>query len=251
MAVALTMGLAITSRTVTDVEISGNTEEAARAFSVAEAGIESALVGGALEGGFPETGATYHSAVTNLGAGTEFVFPQQIKVGETQTLWLVEHNANGTINETAFYTTATIDVCWSGTAALEVIIYYKDGVTYKVARGAYDANAAAHANNFSSPDLGSCAGLNNKKTLNFVNDFGLPANRTLLFLRLRVLYANATVGVRTPGGGGGVLPSQGKKIESTGTAGTSNRKVEVIRMHPAPPGIFDFLLYSGSDLKHE
>jgi hypothetical protein len=49
-------------------------------------------------------------------------------------------------------------------------------------------------------------------------------------------------------GDGIILPSQGVKITSVGTAGTSTRKVEIIRLHPAPPEIFDFLLYSDESL---
>lgn len=253
MAVALTIGLSIISRSITDIKISQQTEEAARAFSAAEAGIEEALVTGTGgTGQFAETGASYQTATQGLGEGeTEFVFPQEIQVGEPQTLWLVEHNEDGSINETPYYTTGSLDVCWGGTAALEVSIYYKDGTSYKVARGAYDPDATRRAtNNFSSPDPGSCAGLANKKILNFSGDFGInPATKTLLFLRLRVLYANAQVGAVTPGSGiGQVLPAQGTRIESTGTAGAATRKVEVVRYYPAPPEIFDFAIYSGGSL---
>lgn len=252
MAVALTIGLSVISRSITDIKISQQTEEAARAFSAAEAGIEEALVAGTGGfGTFEETGAKYTTAVAGFGEGTEFVFPQEIQVDEPQTLWLVEHNEDGSINETSYYTTGSLDVCWGGTAALEVSIYYKDGTSYKVARGAYDPDATRRAtNNFSSPDPGSCAELTNKKILNFSGDFGInPATKTLLFLRLRVLYANAQVGAVTPGSGiGQVLPAQGTRIESTGTAGAATRKVEVVRYYPAPPEIFDFAIYSGGAL---
>ena len=43
MAVALTIGLAVVSRSITDIKISRQEEESARVFSVAEAGIEEAL----------------------------------------------------------------------------------------------------------------------------------------------------------------------------------------------------------------
>jgi hypothetical protein len=83
---------------------------------------------------------------------------------------------------------------------------------------------------------------------------GLGVPTRLLFVRLRILYADEVqaLGAKTAGltlpVGYENFPSQGIKIESVGEAGGSTRKVEVIRMHPAPPGIFDFLLYSGGDL---
>ncbi|MGB9585898.1 MAG: hypothetical protein ACPL7A_00585, partial [Anaerolineales bacterium] len=53
MAVGLTIGLAVISRSVTDIRISRQEEESARMFSVAEAGIEEALKAGA---SFPPQG---------------------------------------------------------------------------------------------------------------------------------------------------------------------------------------------------
>ncbi len=242
MAVALTIGLSVISRSITDIKISQQTEEAARAFSAAEAGIEEALVAGTGGSGtFTETGATYQTEVAGLGEGeTEFVFPQEIQVDEPQTLYLAKYETDGTL--TPSYNKSSIDICWDGNAAIEASLYYESG-GYKVARYATDSNGASRIppNNFDPPDAGSCAGLSHKKTLTF------PTG-TLLFLRLRVLYENANVGANTPGGAGGVLPSQGVKIESTGTAGTSTRKVEVVRFHPAPPEIFDFAIYSGGNL---
>jgi len=239
MAVALTIGLAITSRTVTDVEISGKTEEAARAFSAAEAGIEESLVTGIDAGGTFETGAEFHSAVARLGEGdSEFVFPD-VSRNEIKTLYLANYGTDGTLTQS--YIASSIELCWNDDAAIEATLYYDSG-GYKVARYAVDSITRDPANNFELAESVGCAGLEHNKTLTF------PAG-TPLFLRIRVLYMDSVkVGVRTPGGVGGVLPAQGVKIVSTGEAGISTRKVEVIRMHPAPPGIFDFLLYSGGDL---
>ncbi|MFZ5366308.1 MAG: hypothetical protein ACOZBZ_03350 [Patescibacteria group bacterium] len=241
MAVALTIGLSVISRSITDIKISQQTEEAARAFSAAEAGIEEALVAGTSGSGtFAETGATYQTAVAGFGEGTEFVFPQEIQVDEPQTLYLAKYETDGAL--TKHYTAGTIDVCWDGDAALEIAIYYQDGSTYKVARAVVDpVDGRTPGADFPS---GQCAGLEHKKTLSLPTGGSI----TLLFLRLRVLYANTKVGVSTPGGAGGTLPSQGNRIESTGTAGTSTRKVEVVRFYPAPPEIFDFAVYSGGSL---
>jgi len=245
MAVALTIGLAVTSRTVTDVEISGKTEEAARAFSAAEAGIEEALVGIGT-GTFTNPpdfgeGVSYTSEKSDLGVGTEFVFPE-VAVGEIKTLYLANYGTGGTL--TPSYAGGSIDLCWENVeAAIEATLYYDSG-GYKVARYAVDAKVDRDPDNyFEEPDSGGCAGLTYKKTLVF------PDGVIPLFLRVRVLYVSTRVGVSAAAGS--ALPAQGVKIVSTGLAGTSTRKVEVIRMHPAPPGIFDFLLYSESDLKHE
>jgi len=263
MAVALTIGLAITSRTVTDVEISSQTEEAARAFSAAEAGIEEALVGigtTTFGGGFGE-GVSYTTKRDLLGASSQFLFPEATRADEVRTLWLAEYP------DTQSYMADSLILYWGNydsgeRPALEATIYFKIGSDYKVIRYTLDSESRDPDNGFCRPGDGSprCDGVlefikngsfpiggktaRNKTTLDL-----LPASGgTLLFVRLRLLYANEATQVVGAEAVVGSLPSQGVKIESTGLAGTSTRKVEVVRMHPAPPGIFDFLLYSGGDL---
>lgn len=245
MAVALTIGLSVISRSITDIKISQQTEEAARAFSAAEAGIEEALVGtGELfQRTFEETGAKFETKKAGFPPeGTmEFVFPQELTIDDPQTLYLAKYETDGTL--TRYYTAGTIDVCWGDNAALEVSIYYQDAGVYKVARAVVDpVNGRTPGSD--SPS-GQCAGLGHKKTLSLPSG----ANITLLFLRLRVLYANAKVGAVAASGAS--FPSQGVEIESTGTAGTSTRKVKVVRFYPAPPVIFDFAIYSGGSLEHQ
>ncbi len=240
MAVVLTIGLSTTSRSITDLRISQQTEDAARAFSAAEAGIEQSLsLQQAVSGEFTGTGVSYQTAVSDMGAGTEFVFPQEIQVDESQTVYLAEYGPGGVL--TQHFTRDRLDLCWSGNAAIEVSYYYNyNSGGYKVSRYAVDPDGARREfNHFDPPDSGSCAGLSHKKTLVFPS--GTP-----LFLRLRVLYESARVGIVAPGGIGGQLPSQGSRIESVGTAGKATRKVEVFRSHPS--AIFDYVLYSGGDL---
>lgn len=257
MAVGLTIGLAVISRSVTDIWISRQEEESARVFSVAEAGIEEALrLGAAPAGEVTVEGVTEIKATVeekNLGGEKEFIFPDRAEMGDTQTIWLIEHNPGGDLIETPFYTANSLDVCWEDTdpeTALEVTIFYKDGGVYKIARGAYDAEAGARGNGFSLPDSGGCAGLGRKKTLTWT-DFGinLDSDTFLLFLRLRPLYNQAKIGVVGIGGSGGILPFQGKCYESTAKAESGiTRKVKQCQLFKAPPGIFDYVLYSEGDL---
>ena len=143
MAVALTIGLAVVSRSITDIKISRQEEESARVFSVAEAGIEEALkLGSGTSGTIGEGEALigYTVSETGQGGGTEFVFPA-INAGDTQTVWLVEHDNDGNLTETGRYTGNTIDLYWGNegqaadqatTPALEATVIYKDGSNYKI-----------------------------------------------------------------------------------------------------------------------
>jgi hypothetical protein len=270
MAVALTIGLAVTSRTVTDIEISEGSEEAARAFSAAEAGIEEALVTAIgeedPEGSFDEGNVTYFTQRGFLGIGSQYLFPEATREDETRTLWLAEYP-----DLTQAYIGDSLIILWGNAdsteePALEATIYYRTGGSEdKVIRYALDPNPSnpAHQpdpNRFCQPDGTDCDGISDfgtegnysigGKTAKYKATLDLsPAlGSTLLFARLRLLYSGELDQVLGAQPTSGSFASQGVKISSVGTAGGSTRKIEVVRLHPAPPGIFDFLLYSGSSL---
>ena len=83
MAVGLTVALAIVSRSVTDIRISRQEEESARAFSAAEAGIEQALIGGEGDYSIESEGETITAHVSQVGqgGGQTFIFPGQVQRG--------------------------------------------------------------------------------------------------------------------------------------------------------------------------
>jgi hypothetical protein len=270
MAVALTIGLAVTSRTVTDIEISEQTEEASRAFSAAEAGIEEALITAsdvAPSGNFEEGAVTYVTHKDLLGTGSQYLFPES--KGEVRTLWLAEYP------ETPSYFESSVTIFWGNadsteTPALEATIYYETGGSYKVIRYALDPNFSSHEpdpNRFCQPNGTDCEGVTDEsgnlgfddignysidgKTVKYkaTLDLSPASGGTLLFARLRLLYTDEfdqVLGAQAAGTSS--FASQGVKISSVGTAGGSTRKIEVVRLHPVPPGIFEFLLYSGTDL---
>jgi type II secretory pathway pseudopilin PulG len=266
MAVALTVGLAVTSRTVTDIEISEQTEEASRAFSAAEAGIEEALVGvgTAFGGEFEEGEVKYATQKDFLGTSNQYLLPEASREDEVRTLWLAEYP------DTQNYTGDSLILYWGNAdstdePALEATVYYKTGGNYKVIRYALDPISRTPDNSFCQPEeIGeeSCELVSafekegnypiEGKTARYKATLDLsPASAgILLFARLRLLYTDESdqvLGAETEAASLN-FPSQGVKISSVGTAGGSTRKVEVVRMHPAPPGIFDFLLYSESGL---
>jgi len=256
MAVGLTIGLAVISRSITDIGISRQEEESARVFSVAEAGIEEALrLGYAPAGAIEIGGITATVGKTDLGKSSEFAFPGEYEAGDIQTLWLVGYDSNGNLTETGRYTGSAIDLYWgnegqdanqSNTPALEATLIYKDGSSFKIKRGAFDPNSGRRASNeFDSADSGtySVGG----KTFQFRKlEFTLPG--IPYALRLRLLYNDQAqiLGVK----GMSNLPSQGVCYESTATNSQTGitRKVRQCQFHKAPPGIFDYVLYSEEDL---
>lgn len=262
LSIATTVALSLIGRSTTDVTISNQITESSRAFSAAEAGIEEALATGAGTGGVQvlSPGVTYNVSRADVG-GEAGVYVVSGKTGilDAETVWLVSHNADGTLGETPTYTAPTIDVCWSSetaTPAVIVSIFYKTaGGQYRVARGAYDPNGTRSlTNNFSTPTAmtdgcGAATGTTYKQTITFGNFTPSinPSSDTLLMLRLQPVYADTSLAVNAPA----ALPLQGTKLESTGTSGSGlARKIVVYQEFRSPPSIFDSVIYSQGSFGH-
>lgn len=274
MAVVLTIALAVASRSVTDISVSQKEEEASRAFSAAEAGVEQALIGGSLTGSLP-AGGSFTASVSGLSQGSKsYIVPLLINGGETIPVWFVSHLDDGSLGcneDNPCFTGRTIRVCWgeegtdssaSTAPALELSVLYTtspgDYKTSRIGRGAYDPNSLRRAANSFSGQDGSCTvdGQNFafSKTINLNSDLGIPSSATdnengLQQARLRLLYNTdrahpAALFVDFPGNR--VLPRQGTRVESVGEAGEATRKIEVYQLFPDLPPIFDFGVFSGS-----
>lgn len=277
MAVVLTIGLSLVSRSITDITISQKEEESARAFSAAEAGIERALIeaatGGIISGRYPDTGGEYVvGSAEQLGGGPDFILPTQVASGEVVPVWLVAHDENGDIvcddEDNPCFIGSSLKICWgeegtlpdsSTTPSIEASVFYKNGLQIKIGRGAFDPNSTRMATNqFASSDSGTCTiGSTDfafSKTITFGGAAGDLAPRRQRIqdedgpqiARIRFFYNTDRahpVGVQVTGGN---LPPQGTKIVSTGTVGDITRKIEVSRLFEDLPSVFDSGLFSGA-----
>ena len=155
LTVAVTLVLAFIGRTTTNIAITTQLEDSARAFNAAEAGIESSLKSGIGSSLVLSGGAKVDTLVTTIGGSASiYNYPKQTTTITTETLWLVDHAADGSLDESTSFRTNLVNLCWtqeSTTPAVTVAVVYKRAGTYYVARGAYDQNAAARLNNFSLP----------------------------------------------------------------------------------------------------
>ena len=274
MVIALTIGLSISSRSIRDIRVETRTEESQRAFSAAEAGLEKALLLGDTIGRTTvSNGVTYEVNVENAGGGAEFVFPQSIAKDDTQQLWLVSHDTSGSLVCTVdlpCYTKDKIFIYWgndtsgapsSSSPALEVGIIYKEGGIYKIKRYAYDPYGVRRSSNkFLDPSLAGSPFTVGGSKLEFGVEQTLPKNileggtvEEVTALRLRLLY-NTNQQLVAAKGDGQDIPVQGKTYDAKGhaeVAGGSEsevRRISFFKSFPSLPGIFDFVLYSGSDL---
>ncbi len=262
LTVATTIALSLIGRATIDLSMSNQLEESTRAFDAAEAGIEQALRTGTGTGGSPVTlasGVTYDVTVNTVGgAAGVFLMAHKTLENTTETLWLVEHDDAGLVDETAFYTANTIELCWNrpeqltDAAALGVTVLYRESTdgSYQVARVAVDPDAATRGNNFDDTGIttNGCGIGYYGKDIDFAALGINPALDTLLALRIKPYYADATIAVD---GGINQIPKQGNQIESVGSTGTGvSRKVVVYQQYRAPLSIFDSVIYSESAFGH-
>lgn len=275
LAVVLTLVLYILSRSITDIAISSREEEAVRAFSAAEAGIERALIiGSGGSGSFGDAGFT--SAVSSFAEGLGvFNFPISLASGDSTTLWFVGHNDNGDLDCTTepCFNGNSLTVCWgtpgtpsdvSTAPAVEVSLFYEaasrldgDFSDVRIARSALDPHTSRLVtNSFSQATTSECDLDGTKyqfqKTINIGADFTPAVNTNgLLFARLRMFYntgQNHPVGFSVAGD---TLPSQGILIDSIGSSGEANRRLAVFQGYPEVPLVFDSVVFSSGGLVHQ
>lgn len=278
LSVVLTISLSIASRSVTDITVSKKEEDALRAISAAEAGIEQLLKTGAgttIAGSLP-VGSTFNASISGLAQGTqEFALPTAIGAGDAASLWFVAHSSDGSLlcsGANPCFTGDRIKVCWGNpnttgdgnlyAPAVEISVLHTSGggdpSTAKIGRAAYDPNSSRRTGNGFAPADGSC--IIDSRAFAFSKELMLssigvsPRNNSDRLTgpqtaKIRLFYntdINHAVGLSVNFSGNGTLPQQGTKIESLGTAGEAQRKVVVYRPYSDIPPIFDFGLYSGA-----
>lgn len=272
LAVVLTLGLSITSRGITEVNVSTVEDDSSRSLDAAEAGVESAL--GALITPGPAvsvggTTASYILATVASGAGTGVAPAEKIRAGDTATIFLSGRDANGNLltNDPAAFN-RLINICWGDgatidqfTPAMEARLYYYDGASanpYGVGGVAYDPSLARIGRNRFSQTAtsGTAPCTTSGRTYYFwvsdlalTTNFGMPLGAKPLLLKVKLLYNGDTghfVGVEASGAGTNNFPNQGVTITSAGTYGSTVRKLSVFQRYPEFTGLFDGPLFAGS-----
>jgi hypothetical protein len=281
MLVVLSVGLAITQRSVTDVTTSSQTEQASRAFSAAEAGVEKAVQ---LDTSVPLTNLGNNSTtqVVSSGlvpSGTSQYYPVEYPpIGRETTaqFWLTDPNSTG-LN----YTQDTFNLYFGnpGTSdkpALEVNVVLKStdssGIDrYYTKKYFYDSDSSVErsGNNFThltctSSTIPTVLSLNSTfycmQPVGPVMDPNNPsascntATCSLVMVRVRLLYSNENhkiaIGPCTgPGCAGSKLPPQAQIYNSTGSSGQSQKQLLVFKVKDVVPPWFDFAIFSVNNIK--
>ena len=286
MAVILTVVLSFASKSITEVSITSYEEDALRAFSAAEAGVEKALLNpivGPIPTGYPDlpdTSVSYGGEITEpVDSDNRFIYPSSVSSGEVATFWLVAHEDDGslTCSGGSCFRGPRLKICWETGSpnprpAIEALVFYDSstqsisqptnnyagvqvwrGAFDRVSRGnGFDTTTTANAGANCTPIDGTV--FNNETNIQLNPGNGFPAGcdnnqGCLLLVKVRMYYAtNQKVGIWVQPSAGAQLPPQGFQISSTGVAGESTRRVSVFQGYSEPPTLFESAVFSMKDL---
>jgi Tfp pilus assembly protein PilX len=252
MVVALTVGLSVVSRSITNLKNSQDQASSQKALSAAEAGVEQAITSQNqtnLAGGFAEQNSNYQTTISSISGATSFLIhgnnsqTNEITKGNPVYIWTTSYSAS---NPWTNPWTGTLTIYWGDPggacnnntdAALEVSVISGSKDSPTLQRYAYDNCPVriAQNNGFTSGsiDSGSTFGLSHQISLSLTN---------ALLVSVNPLYADTRIGAS----GNPSLPFQGTNITSTGTADNQvQRKVVVFQGFPQITAeLFPYSLFS-------
>lgn len=262
MIIALTVGLSVASRTVTNLSISRQSEESGRAFQAAEAGVEQILQSGArnssknwIENSSSfKTDATYPSGQSFSLNGGELV---DQAVG--MDVWLSNYpdfSSQVTGSVTIYWNTANNQTICSTSegpggpasvkSALEVIVLYGTKLTPQMDKYMFDVCNSSRITTATMPTILTIANgipisggpqFQNSATITIPSFGGYGG----LIMRVIPIFNSTKMAITstTP------LPKQGSIVESTGSSGQTVRKVRYFASYPQiPVEIFPYSLIS-------
>ena len=241
MLIALTIGVAMSSRFVRSIRRVTRTDEVTRAHFSAESGLEQFL-------DIPITILEDYIIYNNCGADCLIQFTDELGrivttsvelsfIGETDEPFRMDLTQNDT--QQLFlgdYNTGTdLDVCWDGNASIYTSYVYDDSGEIKQDTYAYNSSGYFGVENNFDTAL---------PMYTYQNCFSVTANGTPLYLRLKSFYEDVSIYVIPTDGQN--IPRQGILIEATSRVGDTIKKVSAIRTASMLPGMFDYVLYQKS-----
>lgn len=283
MLVALSIGLAVTQRSVTDVKTSTQTEQATRAFSAAEAGIEKALssplpMGASVPLSNDSSAKVDSSALLPvLGTFAGIEYPP-IGRETTAQFWFIDPSKSFGDASAYTYNNPYVDIYFgnentSDKPALEVQVVMVSNNAFYTKNYYFDSTWRIPSNNFTV--VPGCAsqlmtkGILGDNHLFFckylmgpIKDVRLASNPPqasdpdcpsatckLIMARVRLLYANENHKVAMYPRNSAQFPPQINIYNSVGTSGQSQKQLQVFRVKDVIPPWFDFAIFSVNEIQ--
>lgn len=264
MIIALTVGLSIAARVVTELRLSKQNEESQRAFQAAEAGIQQSLESkeSILNPVTLENNADFSTTFINdIGQTISINNGLEVDQSVGADVWLSDYSAtssglfdnamgcsSGSCNSvpiTIFWGSTNQNDCagsGSDTApAIEVVLLRGPISNPTIERSIYESQGCNRIPNstigVSSGEIINGITFRNQASLQFN---GSNVNEGLI-MKVIPIYNSTVIALRSNTN----FPSQGSIVESTGTSGDTVRKVVYYQSHPQLPlEVFPYSLIS-------
>lgn len=242
MGLVVGIALSLASRSLGDTVLSRQESESAKAFRLAESGVEQALNALRQDTSTTSTlslsGEGDFSGSTSIGGSTAFGL--YVKEGEQAHLDVGSFApGNLTIQWTKITDTRENPAtCSAGSgnspAAIEIIAHKTDGTASFSYLNPYDCTP--ETNGFESTAVAADDGYRSRAT------YGVAAG--VAAVRIRPLYSDSTIAVSGSG-----LSTQLYLIQSKAAGGDAQKEIEVKRGLDAPASVFDYAIFSGSSIE--
>lgn len=254
MIIALTVGLSIASRIVTELRLSRQNEESQRAFQAAEAGIEQTLrqeqsISSAVN--FDESNASF-TTTFRAESGASLLMNNGIEVDQTvgADVWLSEYSADPALvfgNPMGAGAPVTITIYWrspnqtsclqgsgdSTAPALEVAVLSGAKANPVLAKYVYEAAGCTRIQGATQGTSGNYTIGTNQTP--FRNSATITVTDGLI-MKVIPIYNSGLIGITAVSNGNPIaFPPQGSVVESVGEAGNTVRKVTYFRSFPQLP----------------
>ncbi|MBP7832500.1 MAG: hypothetical protein KA035_01890 [Candidatus Levybacteria bacterium] len=260
MVVALTIGLSVASRTITNLKLSKQNEDAQKAFQAASAGIDRYINQGncAINPAACDptsqtlTSSQFDTKVTEV-QGTTLLLNNGSPVDQDRGIdvWLANYpnytnpyypSSSGTISiywGVAGQTNCTANAGNATAPAIQVVLLTGTTTSPVLTKYLYDTCPARKADNKFNNVYSTSAGYNiGGSTFFHKADITLSSG---LIMKVIPIYNSAKIAVT----GANAFPPQGKIIESVGTAGDTKRKIIYYESYPQIPNeIFPYAILS-------
>ena len=247
MVVSLGVGLAVSQRTATNIRKTTNVKQTEQAFGCAQTGIDKALLcikDKETAGGDPKAdcSATDTPLIENSKTVCTYTYTVGDYLPDSAGSLEFKNLPKDAVQQLITNNVSSINVKWKplkegDSTGLEVTYAYKDGSDYKMEKFFnWCGNSPSNFTGFTplTPDgEGYC---------NTDLSFPSPVSNESL-VRIRTYGGDVNLIVSSSDADfSGIV--QGYLIKSTGSAGTVKRTIQVARMNPQLPAIFDYVLYS-------
>ena len=241
--IALTVGLAAISRSITSTRISSEESNSQKALSAAEAGVEEqinkALAGFAGDTPLSKDLNNNTSFLSEAVAVNGVEFPlsngEKIQQDDGADIWLSEYPdfdpaTRTSTSLTIYWNAPSTSSCSNNHPAIEVAVIYGDAANPSMSRYAFDS-CSNRGNNFTAKGSGTYSINFGGNTFSFNRSSGPIVITNGFIARVIPLYASTEIGVESSV----ALPDQGYVIESTGESGETVRKLRVYQGFPKLP----------------